>query len=78
MIITLTPTHARDYPTAKAALQAWLSGQLFALQPSGVYMDIQDLPLLREHNNIEAIHIKFKHQTRTLVIPIPAKPKALP
>ena len=70
MILTLTPTHGRDYPSAKDARQAFMRGDLFALQPSGVYMDIKDLPILQEHNKISAVAIKYKSASRTLMIPL--------
>lgn len=70
MIITLTPTHGRDYPSARDARQAFAKGELFALQPSGVYMDIRDLPRLQAQNPISAVAIKYKAASRTLMIPL--------
>jgi len=70
MILTLIPAYGRDYTSAKDAHQAFLQGQDFSLQPSGVYTSIRDIPHLQRQHNIEAIHIKYKRRTRTHAIPL--------
>ena len=66
---TLTPAYGRDYKSVKALMEDWKDGKDFILQPSGVYISISEVPLLKMSGHTH-IHFRYHNMTKVHVISI--------